>query len=1009
MLVKNYFEDLNTLHVNTEPNRAYYIPASRRMDDLVLHRERSDRFQLLNGDWKFRYWTSVRELTETFFEEGYDVSGFDTIPVPSVWQNYGYEKHHYTNVRFPIPYDPPYVPWENPCGGYVHTFTYTPDDAAPCVFLNFEGVDSCYYVWVNGQFVGYSQVTHANAEFDITDKIRVGENTLAVLVLKWCDGTYMEDQDKFRTTGIIRDVYLLKRPVNSIRDYFITADLHGQVQMRMDFRGQAVPVKLRLLDGEQVVATAEACEKADGEYTHTATLQVENPKLWNAEQPNLYTLVMEMPEETIVERIGFREITVEKNVVLLNGTPIKFRGINRHDSDPVTGPVISVEQMLQDLRLFREYNFNAVRTSHYPNAPMFYQLCDEYGFMVIDEADHESHGAQRLFYGDCKSWDEQLSHWGTPMADNPDFLEGTVDRVKLCVQRDKNRPSVIIWSMGNECAYGCCFEAALAWTKTFDATRLTHYESSIHLPENEPRDLSNLDLYSRMYPNVEEMIQEFADGLDKPYILCEYIHAMGNGPGDIEDYWEVFQKHPGSCGGFVWEWTDHAIYKGVAENGKPIYFYGGDHGEFPHDGNFCMDGLVYPDRRPHTGLMEYKNVHRPLRAAWEKGQLNVKNYLEFSAADCMEGKWTLTCDGKKLREGQLTLPAIAPQQEMTLPLVLDIPTKGSSWLKVEWYTRNDHPLLPAGSCVGFDEIALNAEDARYQPALKLWETAAGALSVAETERWIHIAGQDFAYRFDKAKGLFAEMTFDGKQLLDKPMELNLWRAPTDNDRKIKIKWKEAGYDRPITRAYETEVGTTAEGVSLKTTLSMTPILLQRIFTVEILWQIDGKGAVTASIHAKKDPRYIQLPRFGLRMFLPKAMEQVQYFGMGPIESYRDKCRASWHDLFSATTMELHEDYLRPQENGSHFDCQYVSLSDGANTLQVTAQAPFSFSASPYTQEELTKKGHSYELEESGSTVLCLDYAQNGIGSASCGTTLMKKYWLDETDICFTLRLVPGKN
>ena len=1007
MLVPNYFEDLSVLHLNTQPNRAYYIPASARRDDLVNRRENSDRFQLLSGQWQFRYWPSVRELTEKFFEEGYDATGFDTVAVPSTWQSLGYEPHHYTNVRFPFPFDPPYVPWENPCGTYLRRFTYTPDAAAPRAYLNFEGVDSCFYVWLNGQFVGYSQVSHATAEFDVTDLLRAGENTLAVLVVKWCDGSYMEDQDKFRTSGIFRDVYLLKRPENCLWDYFVNADVDGRVQVRMNFRDAAVPVKLTLLDGRQVVAAAEA-KPAQGEYTHEAFLQIEAPKLWNPEQPFLYTMLMEMPHEVITERVGLRQITVDGVVMKLNGMPIKFRGVNRHDSDPVTGPVVDIEHIRRDLQLFRQYNFNAVRTSHYPNIPMFYQLCDEYGFMVIDEADHESHGAQRLIYNDVKDWADQLSRWATPMADDPVYTEATVDRVQLCVQRDKNRPSVVIWSMGNECAYGCCFEAALKWTKEFDPSRLTHYESAYHPPRDKKSDFSNLDMYSRMYPNVSDMEKKFAAGMDKPYILCEYIHAMGNGPGDIEDYWEVFQKYPGSCGGFVWEWTDHAVYKGKAENGKDMYWYGGDHGEFPHDENFCMDGLVYPDRRPHTGLMEYKNVNRPLRASWAEGELTVRNFLEFTAADRFEGRWVLTCDGNVTAEGKLTLPPIAPQTEQTLALPLEIPQAGSCWLKVEWITLDAHPLLPAGSSVGFDEIAVSNADGRYQPALPLWKPATGMLTVEQSPRFVAVKGRNFAYRLDKATGLFAAMEFEGKQLLDRPMELNIWRAPTDNDRKLKLKWKEHGFHRAITRAYETKVEEMDGGVALRATLSLAPIFLQRILTVDILWEIDGAGAVTAKINAQKDPNFTQLPRFGLRLFLPRAMEQVRYFGMGPVESYRDKHRASWHGLFDTDILSLHEDYIRPQENGSHYDCSYVNLRSQEQSLQVTAETPFSFNASPYTQEELTEKKHNYALCECGSTVLCLDYAQNGIGSASCGTTLIKKYALVDTEMEFTLRLVPGK-
>jgi len=997
MLIPNYFEDLGVLHLNTQPNRAYFIPASRRMDDLVEHRERSDRFQLLSGDWRFRYWPSVRELTERFFEEGFDASGFDTVPVPSTWQSTGYEIHHYTNVRYPFPFDPPYVPWENPCGGYLRSFTYTPCAQAPRVYLNFEGVDSCFYVWLNGKFVGYSQVSHATAEFDITDIVREGENTLAVLVLKWCDGSYMEDQDKFRASGIFRDVYLLKRPEDHLRDYFVTAGVDGRVQVKLD---SPVPVKLTLLDGETVVASAEGRE--------TLAMTVPQPKLWSAEYPNLYTLLLEAAGEIITEQVGLREITVDGVVVKVNGVPMKFRGVNRHDSDPITGPVISVEHMQRDLRMFREYNFNAIRTSHYPNAPMFYQLCDRYGFMVIDEADHESHGAQRLIYDDVKDWADQLSRWATPMADDPVFTEATVDRVQLCVQRDKNRPSVIMWSMGNECAYGCCFEAALKWTKEFDPTRLTHYESAFHPPKDRKADFSNLDVYSRMYPSVPEMVKKFEAGMDKPYILCEYIHAMGNGPGDIEDYFEVFQKYPGSCGGFVWEWTDHAVYKGLAENGKPMYWYGGDHGEFPHDENFCMDGLVYPDRRPHTGLMEYKNVHRPLRASWENGLLTVRNYLDFTNADRLEGRWVLTCDGGETACGKLELPAIAPHSEQTLALPLEIPAAGSCWLKVEWFSKDAHPLLPAGSSLGFDELALSNADSRFQPALPLWKETPGAVAVSEDARFVELKGQSFTYRVDKATGLLAAMDFGGKALLDKPMELNIWRAPTDNDRKLKLKWREQGFHRAITRAYSTEVVQSAEGVTVKAALSLAPIFLQKILTAEIQWTVDAAGGVTAQIHAQKDSRFTQLPRFGLRLFLPREMEQVSYFGMGPVECYRDKHRASWHGLFETDILSLHEDYLRPQENGSHYDCSYVNLTDGKASLQVTAQTPFCFNASPYTQEELTEKKHSYELTECGSTVLCLDYAQNGIGSGSCGPVLLEKYRLDETDIQFTLRLVPGK-
>ena len=401
MIVPAHYEDLHTHHLGTMPNRSYYIPASVRMDDLVEHREHSDRIQMLCGDWKFKYCESIHDFEDLFYEKGYDAAAWDMIPVPSVWQNHGYDQHQYTNIKYPFPADPPYVPYDNPCGAYLYDFIYEQDERAPKAFLNFEGVDSCFYVWLNGQYLGYSEVSHSTSEFDVTECIQQGSNTLAVLVLKWCDGSYLEDQDKFRTSGIFRDVYLLKRPQDCIRDYFTTMQIgqdKAEVRIRFAYQGEAAATKVKLLNAEgKSVASGSVKAFDGGTYTHQTVLNVANPILWNPEQPYLYTLLLETPDEVIVDRIGLREIHIENNQVYLNGSVIKFRGVNRHDSDPVTGPVISVEHMKRDLKMIKEYNFNAIRTSHYPNAPMFYQLCDQYGFMVIDEADHESHGASELY------------------------------------------------------------------------------------------------------------------------------------------------------------------------------------------------------------------------------------------------------------------------------------------------------------------------------------------------------------------------------------------------------------------------------------------------------------------------------------------------------------------------------------------------------------------------------------------------------------------------------------
>lgn len=547
MSIPQYFENTAMLHENTMPARAYYIPASVRMDQLVKYREESDRFQLLNGKWKFRFFSDIGDfeaslpeetsLTDVaagtawgrvgdLFEEG------GQIDVPGMWQMAGFDRHQYTNVRYPFPFDPPYVPQENPCGLYEHTFEYEVDQNAPEVFLNFEGVDSCFYVWLNGAYVGYSQVSHSTSEFDVTSYVKSGENTMRVLVLKWCDGSYLEDQDKFRMSGIFRDVYLLKRPQRHIWDYRITTHVEGAaaaVDVHCLLAGGDLPIYARIENAEgQVVAEGSLRSSANkGQksglaesgkeqemsldnlampYKAQVQFCIENPVFWNTENPYLYTLILETEQETIVDRIGIRTIEIRDRVIYLNGQNIKFRGVNRHDSDPETGYVIGLEQMERDLILMKQHNVNAIRTSHYPNAPVFYQLCDEYGFMVIDEADIEAHGPF-LLYRKVDNEFQRNGRWSEKIADDPMWEQAIADRVRLLVHRDVNRPCVVIWSMGNESAYGCNFEKALAWTKSFDDSRLTQYESARYRNYHKTYDYSNLDLYSRMYPSLEEIKQ----------------------------------------------------------------------------------------------------------------------------------------------------------------------------------------------------------------------------------------------------------------------------------------------------------------------------------------------------------------------------------------------------------------------------------------------------------------------------------------------------------------------
>ncbi len=1008
MIVPRFYEDLNVMHDKTMPARAYYIPASVRMDDLVEHRENSDRFQMLSGEWKFQYYNSIYDVKESFYEKGYDVSGFDHVTVPGVWQMDGYDTHQYTNIRYPFPFDPPYVPQDIPCGAYVHNFEYNREKKASKAFLNFEGVDSCFYVWVNGVYAGYSQVSHATSEFDVTDLLNEGENTLAVLVLKWCDGSYLEDQDKFRMSGIFRDVYLLKRPEKTIRDYHITTDVEkDRVTVKLDmYFSEPVETKVTIEDKYgAVVARGEAAE--DG----VLELTVLNPVLWNAENPYLYQIILTMPDEVIVDRIGFRTIEIRDKVVYFNGEKIKFRGVNRHDSDPKTGFVIDVRQIKKDLMLMKQHNFNAIRSSHYPNAPYFYQMCDEYGFMVIDEADIEAHGPFMLYRKEDTD-QNRFRRWNEKIADDPAWEKAIVDRVRLMVQRDKNRPCIVMWSMGNESAYGCNFEKALAWTKNFDPDRITQYESARYRNYDITYDYDNLDLYSRMYPSLQEIEDYLKNDGSKPFLLVEYCHSMGNGPGDFEDYFQMIHKDDRMCGGFVWEWCDHAIAHGTAENGKTRYYYGGDHGEAIHDGNFCMDGLVYPDRTPHTGLLEYKNVYRPVRVVsydWKNGQIVLHNYMDFDDLNnYVDIFYEMTQDGITVEKGKLVNVVAAPHSDAVVELKLQVPSTGKVYLKLIYRLKKQMPLLEPGHELGFDEIKLANEDDRNRQAVK-WleqEKEVGAIDVKENERQVVLQANDFTYVFDKRTGLFEDMQFAGRSYIDHPMELNIWRAPTDNDMYIKKEWKKAHYDAAYTRAYRIEVLQNKHGVFIMEHVAVLADTVQKILDVEMTWKINEDGKIEAVIEAVKDREFPELPRFGIRMFLNKKMNEVTYFGMGPQESYRDKHQASCHGLFRSKVAQMHEDYIRPQENGSHYDCDYVEITSGQYGIAAVSNDSFSFNVSVYTQEELERASHNYELEESDSTVFCMDYAMNGIGSNSCGPDVLDKYRFAEEAFRFQFELIP---
>ena len=1033
MIIPGLYEDLSVLHQNTMPDRAYYIPSSVSDDDPLRIREHSDRLQMLSGcEWEFAWYPDVHELKEPFYRPDYKPGAqWAKEKVPFCWQMRGYDAPQYTNIRYPFPFDPPYVPRENPCGAYLHRFEWCREPETPCVFLNFEGVDSCFYVWLNGTYVGYSQVSHHTSEFDVTHLMRDGENLLAVLVLKWCDGSYLEDQDKFRFSGIFRDVYLLSRPADRIWDYVIETCLsddcdHADLKVRMITVGRSVPVTLTLKapDGTTVLYQ----ETVNTNPGKILSIPVDDPELWNAESPALYTLIMDTGGEVITEKVGFRRIEVRDLVVTLNGSPVTFRGVNRHESDPVNGACNDLVLVLKDLGMIKAHNFNAVRASHYPNVPWFYQLCDAMGLYVIDEADNESHGTAPLYFRE-DDYSERMRKAHVRIADNPAFIEPTLDRVRSMVIRNRNRPCILVWSMGNECGYGCTFEKALRWTKETDPGRLTHYESAFYLSTDRVYDTSDIDLFGRMYPAFSEITDYLDNAPGKPLLLVEYCHSMGNSPGDFKEYLDLTEKYPALCGGFVWEWCDHAIFKGFAENGKAMYWYGGDHGELQHDGNFCLDGLVYPDRTPHTGLLEYKNVHRPLRTSldFDTGLLTIENHMDFTdPAGIMYGTWTLSLDGEQIDDGFLPdLPSIAPHTAAKIPLPLFAvrrPEEGRCFLTITWKLKEDWSGLPAVHETGFDEIRIPTARPRAVKAARILAPADKILAPADAGGTISVTwdgddlvfeGDRFVYRLSTLTGLFTSLSVGGRELLDRPMDFNLWRAPTDNDMPLADLWRWERLDHTVTRAYEvSQLRQPDENEAVTVTIrqSVAAVSVQPILQMDNRVSVYPDGRILLKIHADKDPEIETLPRIGLRLFLKNSMDRVDYFGMGPGETYVDKHRAGHHGFFRGTVGQMHEDYIRPQENGSHFDCDYVTVSGESLSLTaVCADADpdrtFSFNASAFTQEELESRRHNYELTPCGSTVLCLDHQLAGIGSKSCGPDLLPKYrvWADHYDFAFMLR------
>lgn len=959
-------EEPSKLHIGALPPHAYFIPfAAKQKESVFSDRINSKRFELLNGEWGFSYYDSIIDLPNDFTG-----TSSSTIPVPANWQLHGYDKPQYTNVCYPIPFDPPYVPDDIPVGVYRREYTYKADGLRR--ILCFEGVDSCLYLYINGRFAGYTQVSHATAEFDITNLLSEGDNIITVAVLKWCDGTYLEDQDKFRLSGIFRDVYMLSRPEKRLTDYRVIADDKGGLTISVE----GAPAEIELYDGDSLLCSGVA------EEGKPFCTEVENAHLWSAETPYLYSLLIKAEGELIGERVGFRSVVVRDGVFIVNGKKVKIFGVNRHDSYPDSGYVCGEEKMRRDLELMKQHNINAIRTSHYPNAPEFYRLCDEYGFYVIDEADVESHGCVNVYQN--FRWDREGDYAGIALiAGDPMFSDAIVDRHKLLVSRDVNRPCVVIWSLGNESGWGENFRQGAELVKKLDSTRPVHYEST-HCLDGTPNDI--LDFESNMYQSLDSMREYLSDEKNtRPLLQCEYCHAMGNGPGDLEDYFEVFTSSDKAMGGLVWEWCDHAFVLGETEDGRPKYGYGGDFGELHHDGNFCCDALVFPDRTPHTGLKEVAQVYRPVRVRRTEGGFIFKNMLHFvNAAELLNCRWELTNCSGLMAEGTLTFD-LPPEGECTVRIP---EAEGSftdeTYIRFIFTAKRESLAIGAGHQVCFDQLQL----CERKPAKSVKGECQPDFRTEALTFEVQAGG--IRYIFDRRRAQLTAIEKTGVNLLKKPVQFNFFRAPTDND-VMKWDWTRAYLNDPVIKVYETSLAMEDGCAVIRTRQAYGRSINEPFGRVSAEYRIDGDGRLSISAELEVDSNKVELlPRFGIRLFLDRSYDKLSYFGYGPYESYIDKHRGSYVARFDSDISAQHEPYIRPQENSSHYGCNSMTVSGGGQGIQLTGDN-FSFSATEYTQEELFAKSHQWELEKSGYTVVCADFFMAGVGSNSCGPALLEKY------------------
>ncbi|MBQ8209248.1 MAG: DUF4981 domain-containing protein [Clostridia bacterium] len=995
MILPDCHKHLEALHIGTLKPRAYFIPYANLASALEGDRNKSEYLTNLCGEWNFKFFRSFEDIDCEIYAPDYNADD-EIVSVPSCFQLYKegkYDSPLYSNLMYPFPTDPPHVPDENPCAVYTKDIDVSADMLARTNIITFEGVASCFYLWVNGEFVGYSQVSHCTSEFDISAKLRCGKNRITVLVVKWCDGSYLEDQDCFRLSGIFREVYILSRNKNYIHDIEVKQSFNA------DYSKAVLNVRCTGASAvEYTLLAPDSAEKAKSVSTDgNFTVEIANPQMWNDETPYLYTLLITCADEIIPVKIALCEKKIADKKFLINGKAVKLRGINRHDSSADNGYTVTLDEMKHDLMMFKKANVNAIRTSHYPNDPRFMELCDKYGFYVIDEADIETHG---MGYNTAADWD--WMRWSL-LSTIPEWKEAYVDRAERLYERDKNHGCVVMWSLGNESGCGVNHRAMREYIKSRDENAIVHYENA-HLefkavPEGECfADIS--DVESRMYPG-HQYTKEYLENeeYDKPFYMCEYVCSMTT--GDVYPFWELVDKYDNFCGGCIWEYTDHAV-NFPDENGNPRYYYGGNFGDFPNDGTCCIDGMVLPDRTPRPGYYDMKKVYEQFRGSLENGELTVKSVRYFTSLADFGAKWTLTSGKNVLASGEITLD-IEPLCEKTYKLfdMADYDFAGDCFVTVSVYQKNATEWADAGYETGFMQFEIAAKAVET-------EKTESAVNCKNDGRYVTVTCGENEYVFDKPYGRIKSISRKGRELLAEPSRFKLWHAPTYNRGSLD-EWKANHFDHISQKTYSTDVVTCEDKVVIDTEIALGGPANPPVVKMNVKYTFNADGTLDIEADGTVRENVPVLPRLGIEFKMKQENELIRYFGLGAIESYPDRYKACRFGEYELRVSDNFVHYVRPQENSSHYKTRRADVgAENGTGLRVTGKGikDFSFNASHYSAEQITEKTHDFLLEKEPFTYFNVDWRFNAISESSEFDNDENNRLLDDKQFTFGFNVEP---